>query len=425
MYYHIASFGIFLLLFLVILRIKRNKRTSFFLNTMAIILIIIPMSSYLGFIPNYYNDPLRNWQNNGPEFELLQNFEVTPTTDIYYLILDGYGRNDVLRDIYDFDNSYFLDNLQDRGFYIAEKSRSNYLQTTLSLASSMNIEYLDDLSIEGLNSWNRRPLRKLIADSLVRRILSNLGYSFISFDSGYDSTNIIDSDLYFHKYIKIHKFEEVYLSFTPLVLFDKADWNTIPLFTYQTHRSRIQYMNDQLLLIPSIPGPKFVFIHFLVPHPPFIFDRSGTPVYSNWSYSLNDANSYPGSKADYISGYTEQIQYVNKMVMNLVDEILANSDNQSIIVIQGDHGSRMLTDWSSVEQSCTWESSSILNAYLVEDQSNLYSSITPVNTFRLILNKLANTSYSLLEDRVYFSNFERPYKFTDITELSVKSCADQ
>ncbi|MFC1922394.1 sulfatase-like hydrolase/transferase [Chloroflexota bacterium] len=430
-YYHIATFGIFLTLILVIIRINRKKRTdfwknsTFFLNIMAFFLIIIPITSYVNIIQDYFNDPLHNWQPSESEYNPFQKFEVIPTTDIYYLILDGYSRKNVLRDIYDFDNSNFLDNLRDRGFYIAEKSRSNYLQTALSLSSSLNIEYLDDLSNKGINSWNRRPLKKLIANNKVRSILSNLGYSFISVDTGYDYTNIIDSDIYFHKYININQFEELYLSFTPILIFDKATWNTIPLFTYQTHRSRVQYSNNLFSIIPSIPGPKFIFVHFLVPHPPFVLDRLGDPVSPDWAYTLNDANLFPGSKEDYISGYTEQIQYVNKIVIDLIDEILANSENQPIIVIQGDHGSRMLTDWSSVEQSCTWESSSILNAYLLEDYSNLYPSITPVNTFRIILNNLADTSYSLLEDKVYFSNFERPYQFTDITELSVNSCINQ
>jgi hypothetical protein len=427
-YYHILSIGVFIILIAALIRINKIKRPKFlkiftlFLNIMAIFVIITPLISYIRFIQANLKDPLRNWEptvydDNIPSYRMNTNHP-----DIYYVILDGYGGEDVLSSIYNFDNSDFLEYLQDRGFYIADESRSNYLQTALSLASSLNVDYLDDLNQSGSNSWNRSPLKDLIANSRVNQILSDIGYSFITFDTGYDFTDIEDSDLYFSNFINIEKFEEVYLSFTPLLLFDNASWNKIPLFTYQTHRSRIQDINEQFSLIPSLPGPKFVFVHYLIPHPPFVFDRFGNSIYPDWSYSLKDADSFPGSRAEYIAGYTEQIQYVNKMVIDLVDGILSNSENQPLIIIQGDHGSRMLTDWSSPEASCTWESASILNAFLVEDSSSLYPSITPVNTFRIILDDLANTNFSLLEDKVFFSDFGRPYNFIDITELSEIAC---
>ena len=46
--------------------------------------------------------------------------------DIYYIIVDAYGRQDVLRWLYGFDNAGFIGYLKDKGFYVAEKSTSNY-----------------------------------------------------------------------------------------------------------------------------------------------------------------------------------------------------------------------------------------------------------------------------------------------------------
>ena len=59
--------------------------------------------------------------------------------DVYYIILDGYGRDDSLLEIYNYDNSSFLDNLSDLGFYTANCSRSNYAKTRLSLTSSLSV----------------------------------------------------------------------------------------------------------------------------------------------------------------------------------------------------------------------------------------------------------------------------------------------
>ena len=66
--------------------------------------------------------------------------------DIYYIILDGYGRSDILKNEYKYDNSDFLNGLRDLGFFIADCAQSNYAQTQLSLASSFNFNYIDALS---------------------------------------------------------------------------------------------------------------------------------------------------------------------------------------------------------------------------------------------------------------------------------------
>src|SRR5688572_31865313 len=42
------------------------------------------------------------------------------------------SRQDVLHELYEFDNSSFLNDLSARGFYVAHESSSNYIQTMLS-----------------------------------------------------------------------------------------------------------------------------------------------------------------------------------------------------------------------------------------------------------------------------------------------------
>ena len=63
------------------------------------------------------------------------------------------------------------------------------------------------------------------------------------------------------------------------------------------------------------------------------------------------------------------------------------------------------------------EKMNILNAYYLSayDKNELYESVTPVNSFRMIFNHLFDTGYDLLEDRSYFSDYELPYKFIDVT----------
>ncbi len=56
----------------------------------------------------------------------------------------------------------------------------------------------------------------------------------------------------------------------------------------------------------------------------------------------------------------------------------------------------------------------ILNAYFLPGESDglLYPSISPVNTFRVILNLYFGGQYPLLEDISLFSKYDDPYDFT-------------
>jgi hypothetical protein len=65
--------------------------------------------------------------------------------NIFFIILDGYARADVLSEIYQFDNTDFLNSLTNKGFFVANQARANYSQTSLTLASCLNMKYLDDL----------------------------------------------------------------------------------------------------------------------------------------------------------------------------------------------------------------------------------------------------------------------------------------
>ncbi len=79
------------------------------------------------------------------QLQPLQAFEHPLHPDIYYIILDGYTRADILQELYNYDNSDFLNELEKRGFYIAHSSRANYTDTVYSIASSLNMIQINTL----------------------------------------------------------------------------------------------------------------------------------------------------------------------------------------------------------------------------------------------------------------------------------------
>ena len=86
-----------------------------------------------------------------------------PERDIYYIVLDGFGRPDILQSHYGLDVTNFVAFLTDRGFTVPSQAQSNYSQTFLSLASTLNLSYLDGLAETlGPSSTDRRPLDQMI-----------------------------------------------------------------------------------------------------------------------------------------------------------------------------------------------------------------------------------------------------------------------
>ena len=117
--------------------------------------------------------------------------------DIYYIILDAYGRSDVVKEVFGYDNSSFIAYLEEKGFYVAGQSRSNYIQTALSISSSLNFDYLGALEGATVQSEDRDPLAELIHHSELRNFLEANGYKTVAFATGYAPTSITDADVYF------------------------------------------------------------------------------------------------------------------------------------------------------------------------------------------------------------------------------------
>jgi hypothetical protein len=176
---------------------------------------------------------------------------------------------------------------------------------------------------------------------------------------------------------------------------------------------RVRYEFDKLGEIPGRTGPTFVFAHFTVPHPDFVFDRDG-------SFLTPELAAERTSEAQYI----DQLVATNKMVETLIDRLLTDSKTPPIIVLQGDEGDVPWgidwddVSWDQVTDTELREELGILNAYYFpgSDGKTLYASITPVNSFREVLNLYFGANLELLPDRSYISRPRQPYAFYDVTE---------
>jgi hypothetical protein len=206
--------------------------------------------------------------------------------------------------------------------------------------------------------------------------------------------------------------------------------NHIPAFNkaliempYDTHRRHILFAFEKLQKVPAMDGSYLVYAHIIAPHPPFVFDERGEVIPHDAPFTLNDANYYTRehSRKSYLAGYRRQIQYINSRILETVDAILSNSETPPIIILQGDHGPGAYLHWGSLENTLPAERFGILNAYYFPDQDyeRLYPSISPVNSFRVVLNQFFDQDYEMLDDRHYYSSWSFPFDFIEVTDVSL------
>ncbi len=405
--------------------------TQYF-NLFAALALLFPLFTLGSFWTKAANDAPHPWSTYIGLKDSPQALR-TPANapDIYYIILDGYAREDILQEYYQFDNSEFLDYLRENGFYVADQSHTNYVQTALSLSSSLNFDYLEFAAeLTDKNTLNRTPLFELLRNNRARQMLAEHGYRFAVYDSGYTFTEIKDADVFISPYYgQPTEFERWFYSTTAInALFEPGFsltpqlHNLMPLASYATHRGFVLGELDNLAAAPKIPGPKFVFAHIVAPHPPFVLAADGSPITPKRPYLTGDGAGFMDSVDEYRSGYIAQMEFINARVKTVLDNILAQSPD-AIIILQGDHGPGSLLNRDSLENSCMRERTSILNAYRFPGQGQaLYPEITPVNTFRVLFNAYFEANYNLLPDKTFFSPQSYPYEFVDITSNRDAPC---
>jgi hypothetical protein len=394
-------------------RARNPESANRMLNFISVVLIVVPLYAVLPFAFQVRDleEPLDS-ENSG---ELsLGTGPNDQLPDIYYIILDGYPRGDVLDQEFGFDNSYFLDELEQLGFSIAESSQSNYAQTELSLASSLNMDYLQNLSDEFVpESDDRSDLWRLIRHSDVRRSLEDIGYSTVAYETGFYWTQLSDADYYFTRHDSsvnrltlsgMNAFEALFFQTTggkvvvdALAIYSKLVGEEVVGYSSK-HRERILYVLNTLDDIWSIEGPKFIFAHIVTPHPPFVFGPNGENLAQASTFTLRDDQL---SDEEYVEAYRDQVAYINSQIAPILEQIITNSNPPPIIVVQADHGPGRLG-----------QRMTILNAlYLPGVALHQADTASPVNTFRLIFNQYFGAELDILDDVSYISGYSAPYDF--------------
>lgn len=333
--------------------------------------------------------------------------------DIYYIILDRYAGASTLSEAYNgFDNSDFLAYLTGQGFYVASESAANYVRTSESLASSLNMEYIDYMDEK---SNDLLPMSERIEDNALQRSLKAAGYQFINVGSWWGPTRRNENaDININYCTRTSEFEESLLTMTMPYYVSAAAGLVDDARMRQWKRTQFEF--DELAEIPNMEEPTFTFAHILSPHVPYVFDSDGSFLLPEQANTRSD-----------IENYRNQLVATNNMVKALVDRLLKDSEVAPIIILQADEGPYperydagvRAFNWGEATDAEIRQKFRILNAYYLPgvDSSVPYPTITPVNSFRLVFDLYFGTKLGLLPDKSYaYVDYSHPYQFLDVTD---------
>lgn len=382
---------VFMILLVVILKRKTPplKAHQFFLLLFSVLMVMELCTSLYYIFSGKKNDPAIK---NAPLTLQLKPGLAQP--DIFFIVFDEYASSKALRKYFHFDNSALDSTLENDGFYISHDSKSNYNSTVMSIASTLNMQYFNR-PLENTDNDARSLLEGSlsISRSYVPELLERQGYRVINyglFDVGshkasgprpfldYEARALsletlwgrIQRDILWNLIVRMPGYSEKKLGDKEYIARNQSNF-----------RKFLEEMNMQST------KPRFVLSHLLLPRRPAYVDRNGKPRITSME-DFRDEN--------HDSLYLEQVLYANKLISAIGEAAIKGRQRPLVLIIEGDHGNRYAAWGINIREKHFMN----LNTYYFSDRdySMLYDSISPVNSFRVVLNKYFDAGLPLLKD---------------------------
>ena len=312
--------------------------------------------------------------------------------NIYFLLYDGFTSSSVLSSQFGYSLKWLEDSLQQQGFEVSQHSNSNYLLSPVSLAATFNMGYLPMhktgnnleklILLNGLKNLNNNHLFRFLHQQQYRIVnlsIFSIDSSKTPLSSSYPGSS--DADLIQMKTLSNTKLpgslKQLFRT-QKEKFFDKKIFNILE--NLQTTESGLQEVLDD-----KKQKPYFVYIHEIIPHHPYVFDRSG----KQYKVAItNPANP---------DAYVQQLEYTSKLLLKRV-QLIRQKDPSAVVIVQGDHGYRHFP--AGTDERAPF---GILNAVCFPGRNTkpFYDSVSSVNTFRILLNEYFGQQLPMLKDSLF------------------------
>ena len=360
---------------------------------------------------------VKSQRSKGSSYDLASADHTRISPNIYWIVLDGYPRRDVLKENFGFDNSGFLQSLETMGFKVLEGSLSNFPITAYSISSTLSMDYTVRAIGDKIQPFPLDDLYPVIKGKgpVVSRFKA-AGYSYVHFENGYDYLTkcAMDEPRCVHGKEGLSELDVAILSNTPIIdlvtdfeeVTGKSD---VPLFAW----GGVDDLSAKLSAIQQTPAPFFLYAHVLAPHPPMRFRadcsaRPAEPDLQAWNPAARPA-------------FIDQLRCTNAQAEILLQRIV-RSDPAAIVILQSDHGTafngqfaKPPTEWSDADLH---ERFGALNAMRlpVECRDNLRPDLTLVDTFPLVLSCLTGEGFRRHSPRFFVTPYDDSPDFGRVYE---------
>jgi len=388
----LSFFFIVLIVFIIWLKRRRKPitRLGFYLNLLLLILVLIDT----GLLVN------KNFQIKKQSATEPLNAQAICDTcdkpDIYLLVFDEYAGSTALKEQWNYDNKDLDSFLLQKGFRIQPSSKSNYNFTSFSIASTLNMDYLQGISNpKACTVKDYTESANKIKKNEVCSFLQALGFTIINYSIfDLDKNPAIVSESFLPLKTKLIT-SQTFLSriqkdLMHLLLIGKFEikWLSKDLIyaTQNNNNKIIEATIEESARHSEIP--RFIYSHIEMPHPPFYFNKNGKQ--EDEKILIAENKTVP------IKSYLEYIPYTNEVIKKLVNSILNNAKKPVVIILLGDHGFRALQPEAYYFRN--------QNAVYIStgDYTGFYDSISNVNEFRVLFNNLFHTFFSMRKDSTIF-----------------------
>lgn len=333
--------------------------------------------------------------------------------NVYWIVLDGYPRQDVLRDMFGYDNRPFLKWLESKDFVVVDQSRANFPATIYSIAATLSMNY--PVAADGTMTPMAALYPIVRGESQTVARFRSMGYHYVHFASGYDHLTLCEEksdNICIIGSKGLGEFDVALLSSTPLKIWldmvtsadsegadDPFSWGGV------------DDLIDKLPEIRESPTPFFLYAHVIAPHPPMRLRRDcsrrpSAPDLQAWN---------PAEKAAFI----EQIECTNSQTIALIERIVSR-DKNAIVLVQSDHGSAFRGQFSAdSKKAAEWDDEdfrerfAVLNAMRLpqECRSRVTMDATLIETFGIVLSCIEGTEFVRPARRFFVSPYDNNPEF--------------
>jgi hypothetical protein len=343
---------------------------------------------------------------------LARSIGARASPNIYWVVLDGYPRQDVLRESFGFDNSGFVQALAALDFVVLGNSRANFPATVNSISSTLNMDYTVTADREGIRPFALEDMQSIVkGHSRTVARFKAMGYTYVHFENGYDYLTACypREPRCIRGNRGLDELDSAILSNTPLIHL-LVSWDALKPGARSAAFAwgGVADVTAKLSDIRETAAPFFLYAHVLAPHPPIRFHADcsfhpAEPDLQGWSPTARPA-------------FIEQLACTNTQTLALLQAITA-SDPAALIILQSDHGTAFNGQFDKPPTAWTdddlHERFGNLNALRLPTscRAGAADDLTLVDTFPLVLSCLTGEPFRRHTPRFFVTPYNDRAEF--------------